>query len=250
MPISYISWSYANANPIRYTDPSGYKPICFNIGGESVCIGLGIGPFFGKSPDWRGIQTVERYMSPDIDSIEVDAGIEVQSQWYGLWDTRTFAPSSSSGLGIAQVNDEQMKSYELEGLNQMEPSVALLAMERRIELVQEECPNCCARDDLIVAAMAQNGPGFDTPDIGDVLGGYIDENGYIDWRDYFDYRGKPSALEAKLRQFLTGNQYDTEFMLLLYTNDLRELHQRGWSLPGGITEADLDYMEALAKGGD
>jgi hypothetical protein len=190
-------------------------------------------------------------MNPATDSIEVAAGIAVQSQWYSPLDTRMLAPNgSNSGLGIAQVSDPQMVEYGLAGLDQTNPAIAVKAMQARIGLVQDACIGCSVRDKLIVAALTQNGSGFIVDSMRDVMDRFM-ECGNIDWAGYFKTWTNPKTdPSAWLRERATGHQYDTEFMLLLFTNDLRELNRRGWDLPAGITEADLDYLEDLANGGN
>mgnify|MGYP001098266336 CR=1 FL=1 len=66
----------------------------------------------------------------------------------------------------------------------------------------------------------------------------------IEYGQGFNIAGVP---DAQLREALTGMDYQTSFMLYLYIRDLRELYRRGWELPTGITEADLDYLEELAQ---
>ena len=87
-----------------------------------------------------------------------------------------------------------------------------------------------------------------------VLNYFVDQaDGTIDWPGYFDDRMKngdgPSSDLARDRQEMTGLQYDTELMLQQVVNDVRELHYRGWPLPYGLEESDLDEMEALAQSG-
>lgn len=40
-----------------------------------------------------------------------------------------------------------------------------------------------------------------------------------------------SAQLSKLRQDLSGKQFDTQFMLQLYKNDVLALMERGWDFP-------------------
>lgn len=171
----------------------------------------------------------------------------MQSEWYGPWDTHQFAPNgANSGLGIAQVSDSQMAEYGLGGQNQEDPSVAVQAMQARIELVQDACSGCSARDKLIAASLAQNGSGFTADSMSYVVGNYSGKDGNINWSGFFDEPRTLSDPIARIREQVTGRQYDTRFMLHLFTNDLRELYRRGWDLPEGITEDDLDYMDDLS----
>ena len=63
--------------------------------------------------------------------------------------------------------------------------------------------------------------------------------GELEWDVYIEGRGAPSDIKAKVRQTLTGLQYDTQFMLLLFINDIEELHKRGWDLPLGLSLSEL-----------
>jgi hypothetical protein len=96
---------------------------------------------------------------------------------------------------------------------------------------------------LIAAALAQNGPGFTADSMKFVLNKFT-ADGVIDWNRYFNSRNPKSNL-LDLRA-MGHHQYDTRFMLYLYIKDLSELYRRGWNLPPGITEADLDYMEDIS----
>jgi hypothetical protein len=117
-------------------------------------------------------------------------------------------------------------------------------MQARIGLVQGACSGCSARDQLIAAGLAQNGSGFTAASMSYVVRKYMGY-GSINWSGYFAEPRTPSDPIARIRQQITGLQYDTRFMLHLYTNDLRALQEEGWNLPEGITEDDLDYMNNL-----
>jgi RHS repeat-associated protein len=252
-PLSLNRWGYVEANPINLTDPSGNLPC-------TTCdLNNAILAFFGLAPDYRGIAFAEKYVSKEgkigtVDAIIVAAGIAVQSQWYGLpWDYRCLPfDNENSGLGIAQVSDDQMKIYSqmsgyrhLEGADQENPVVAVWAMAARIELVQRECNGCSPRDQLIAASMAQNGDGFDAGAMRYVYKNYMRDGG-IRWAEFFIER-KWKENYTDLRAMGHEN-YDTRFMLLLMVNDIRELQRRGWDLPHGITEADLNYVYDLSWG--
>ena len=159
----------------------------------------------------------------------------------------------SSGLGIAQITDAEMEDFGFEGQDQEDPEVAVKAMAKRIrsalnalETVYGE--NISSQDMLIVAALAQNGRGFNVDEIKETLANdkFKDSDDSPDWEGYFTWRGEkgePGEDWAREYQKLIGKQYDTQFMLQLYINDLRELHDRGWELPFGLEEKDLDEVE-------
>jgi hypothetical protein len=248
--------SFVWGTPIVYNDPSGHCVLCYVA---AYVIGVIVGtvtydqvvaPALGRSPDNRGIDNVGKYMNPATDSITVAAGIAVQSQWYNpLTDTRNSPLSGeNSGLGMAQVSDAQMKEYGLGDLDQEDPSVAVQAMQKRIQLVQDACVGCGATDLLVAAALAQNGSFFTSDSMTDVMERYQGDNGNIDWATYFN-QSFSETWYANVREGLTSLEYNTQLMLLLYIQDLRELYNNGWALPDGITEEDLDYLEDLATGG-
>ena len=115
-------------------------------------------------------------------------------------------------------------------------------MEARIAAVQGACVGCSPQDLLVAAALAQN-RGIDA----ETMGSLVAPDGSVDWRAFFSEPRSNSQPDAQLREALTGMDYQTSFMLYLYIRDLRELYRRGWELPAGITEADLDYLEELAQ---
>ncbi len=85
----------------------------------------------------------------DTDDAVVAAGLAVQSQY--PWTIFT-----GGGKGLAQASSE-----ELDGRNPYSSSVAVDVMESRISTVVEACRLCqTPTDRLIVAALAQNSPGF------------------------------------------------------------------------------------------
>jgi RHS repeat-associated protein len=179
-PGSSIDWdrySYTRNNPLNYTNPSGHFPWLPILIGGAVLIGGGLfaAHTFGWLPDYRGIATVAKFMNLASDSILVAAGIAVQSEWnIPVWDSHARPGDlSNSGLGIAQISDSQMENeYMLGGQNQDNPAVAIQALQIRIGLVQDACAGCNARDKLIAAALAQNGPGFTASEMKSVLANY------------------------------------------------------------------------------
>lgn len=129
--------------------------------------------------------------------------------------------------------------------DQLDPAVAIDAMNARIDRITNACTGCNARDRLIAAALAQNGSWI-TPDLmKDAVKRHMN-NGNMDWDSFFDRFG-PKGFPYD--QIASGHQnYDTRYMLHKFLEKLRILYQQGWDLPEGITADDLNYMEDLSQG--
>jgi hypothetical protein len=197
----------------------------------------------GLIPDYVGIARAEQVMDKSSGSIEVAAGIAVQGEWSGYADTiiGDITPGSS-GYGLAQTNAQEINSLGLGKLDPQKPADAVQVMEARIAAVQNACIDCSAQDLFFAAALAQN-RGI-TPETMKLLS---KPKGDVNWDSFFAEPRTPGQLDARIRQALTGIQYDTKFMLLKYVRNVRALHQKGWALPNGISEEDLGNFENLAR---
>jgi hypothetical protein len=136
-----------------------------------------------------------------------------------------------------------MSDYNLVGKDQTKPEVAVEAMTARIERIQEACSSCKGKDLLIAAALAQNGSGID---IDMMENAPRNKDASINWDKFFQRNfnfHSSSHHSAFVREKFTGLQFDVQLMLLLFLNDLRELHTRGWELPYELTVEDLDEIE-------
>jgi hypothetical protein len=216
--------------------------------------------WLGKAPDVQGIDLAEKYVPKDVNlirdgqyntpvpSIFVAAGIAIQSQYYNKFkDGRLFTWFSGGGMGYAQVSRDQLKAYGLAGQNPQDPDVAVLAMMTRIGLALDACGDRCTDEDkLYIAAMAQNGSGFKPEWLEKEA--MFNKNGVgINWNNFFKHhfgRTEPRGGLVGYREAQTGYHYDSAFMLLLFLNDLRELHRRGWELPWDLTVEKLDEIES------
>ena len=240
-------YAYANNSPVVYNDPSGHCVICVIVLGVALVADIAyIGAnAMGWIPDFVGIARAEAVMGRNGGSIEVAAGLAVQGEYSGIVDSLIgdVAPGSS-GYGLAQTNAEEINALGLGNLDPQNPVDAIRVMEARIETAQGACTGCRPTDLLIVAALAQN-RSLDASGVTSLLeaGG-----GSIDWDTYFRDPKTPEQMDARIRQALTGTTYEKSFMLLKYIQDLRELYRKGWALPNGITENDLDALEALGNG--
>jgi hypothetical protein len=175
----------------------------------------------------------------------VGAGIAVQSQWYlAAWDSPSNSMSSSYGLA-------QAKSVELNGRDPTDPSVAVAVMSERIEdsvgscIRKKLCQN--ETDNYLVAAMAQNGNSPNGWLHGPSLPTSLD--GSVDWDEVMtlgDHTGNPIA---KARQKMKNMPYNTQFMLQLFTNDVKALQKSGFSLPDKYDDVDWRTIERLLNKG-
>jgi RHS repeat-associated protein len=249
---AFDRYAYAYNNPLYYTDPSGHDPEKPWDPPEKVLVLITL-MLLGGAPDYDGIATAEEHVPQGgsimgVDATAVAAGIAIQSQWYRTCtDTRDgWLSTSSSGLGIAQVGDEEKNALGFAGQNQEDPSIAVLLMAARMNsamgiMESNFGENFDSQDRFITAALAQNGPGFTPNDVNKWRG----PDGSPDWVAYFRSRtNPPSAFTAKVRQQLSGLQFDTQFMLQLFINDTRELYERGWTLPFDLSIEDLDEMQS------
>jgi RHS repeat-associated protein len=236
-------FAYANNSPVVYSDPSGHCAICYGI---AILGGIGIGVItshlLGLVPDYRGIGFAEQYVT-DKNAI-VGAGIAVQSEYYGPWDTREGAPNGeNSGLGIAQIKDSEMASLDLAGKDQEDPTIAVQAMATRINNAVSACKRCNNDTDrFIVAALSQNGSGFGI----DSVKSLPLANDQINWDYVMLNNGRNSSDPiANLRQSATRMSYGTQFMLRLFAMDVRTLMSKGFVLPDGYRNVNWNEIDRL-----
>ncbi len=199
-----------------------------------------------------------------ISSIEIAAGISVQYHYNGFpLETLFVNPiqalqcrfdvdkCSHSSTGPAQLTSEEYFSGE----DPNDINVAAIGMANRITEIKGICEKgrykgeCSSVDIEIAIAMAQNGSGFTPENFAQALSLPSLPNGNINWTAYFDSRSQDNLYT----KFLTivrgqGRDYSTQYMVDLYTAELRKLYDGGYPLPDGISECDLDYMEDLSNG--
>ena len=193
-----------------------------------------------------GIMAAENAMGGNSGSSAVAAGLAVQGEFsgnyehiatlvlYGDWN------SPGSHYGLAQTDASEISAFGLSG-SPDDPTVAVAVMRARLEMAQEACIDCTPRDRVIAAALAQN-QGI-TPK--ELKRWTERRNGEaMNWSAYFEeqFGSSINQSDAQVRENITGVRYPTYFMVLKYTRDLKALYERGWDLPYGITEGELDGL--------
>ncbi len=145
---------------------------------------------------------------------------------------------------------------------------AVRGMDRRIQQVFDRAEKLSEdngivltnTDKYIIAAMAQNGPGFDFNDINSVMDsdkGFI-RDGQIDWEAYFEIKQnewekrvddawKNPLNQANAETIINnvrsgGAGYDTQFMLEKFYEETSSLQTEGYYLPNDL---DVQRIEEL-----
>jgi hypothetical protein len=223
----------------------------------------------GRLPDYRGIAIAEAFVPKvetigGVDASAVAAGIAVESAFYhkdvdtkdGLaYDVLT---DPTSGFGIAQMSETEKDLLLKKGLllldgNLEDPDFAAKAMAARMNAalteLEEHFPKCSAQDKLIIAGLAHNAQfvNIEEEQLAWGVKHIPKSGGSPNWEEFYKEDDNPSAETAEIRQALSGYQYSKQLMVISYIKDLRELHNRGWELPFGLTPDDLDEVEKKVK---
>jgi hypothetical protein len=197
--------------------------------------------WLGVIPDYSGIAYAESYVL-DKNAI-VGGGLAVQSQWYlESWDSPK--NTSASSYGLAQATSEELK-----GRDPMNPAVAVDVMSERINDALWLCiqKKLCIdeTDNFLVAALAQNG---NSPN------GWLDVSslpqsldGSVDWNEVMTQGGNTENPIARSRQTLTSMNYSTQFMLKLFTSDVKTLINQGFTLPEQYDDVNWVTIDNLLK---
>ena len=137
---------------------------------------------------------------------------------------------------------------------------AIKAMTIRMAASTVWCPNCSAKDRLIIAGMAQNGPGLEWTQGHTVNYSEPHRNAYmnvtnIDWDWFFDpNRNNNAKADVSWFNFRRRSQtkdygynFDLRYQLALFVMNMKALSDKGWRLPPGIKYAQLDKIHQLVK---
>jgi len=176
----------------------------------------------------------------DVLTTYTAAGIAVQ-----CWGSDNPWGDEYSGYGIAQISKKQaetpygrpiqdslgrLRGYGLcIGEYDYRPQDAAWSaefMRRRIQMVLDECKDrfCKDRDKFIVAALAQNGPGFTIQDMRD-LKAYVNNN-EIKWEAWYGKRSNRSKKE-----------YRTQWRL--FYKFAKRLSEDGYYLPPNVLNDEV-----------
>ncbi|MCG2785190.1 MAG: hypothetical protein L6461_08810 [Anaerolineae bacterium] len=279
-PMSYNLWLYVYANPINDIDPTGLHAAkdwgCskddpglnadivishVTLPGLSktdeintyAAMGLAL-QCWATSWDWRQVfndpndswgpaqvsdkQTENPYGSGSDDPKNLNAGDNLRCYVDNFTgDVKCFTP----------IDDVDCEKYSLETpLDQDTWNNAFILMRRRIQHAIDTCSACRDTDKYIIAAMAQNGPGYtgvfkgEKYSVGklkpkDQTPGHI-----YDWKKYYqdglDEHSMPWDFYARARTFT-----NTVEQLQRFTKAKRAFTHRGWYIP----DLDTDYINKL-----
>ncbi|PWH12832.1 MAG: hypothetical protein DDG60_11570 [Anaerolineae bacterium] len=218
----------------------------------------------------KGKPRKECVRSVEIHPTLIEAAVAVQSQWKIPWVDnllmRWIQGQNHSSEGIAQVSQpeleqwaDNLKKYLPRGasLSPQDAHASAGAVIERIAPVLEYCQqqNCDTNSQVIVAAMAQNGKGFTAETLQNIYNApekqFLNPDGSINWEKYFEKQG-PRPIEGNAATLISrfmqniravpGN-FERQFMLQLYVNDLKMLQAKGETLPDGV---NLEYLACLA----
>jgi hypothetical protein len=235
-PMSLNPWNYGHSNPVNYVDPSGHFRWSCNSATKRIATAEKAVPVSFTDP-------INTYTA---------AGIAIQ-----CWGTDTPWGDEYSGFGIAQITQKEaetaygepikwivkgvvqkdadnkpiIRGYGLcTGIYDYRPSDkdwSAEYMRRRIQMVVDECKNSFCkkdRDKFIVAALAQNGPGFTKANIGDLKGYLI--NNEIQWKDWYK-----SLKSASIKEYRTQWR--------LFYKFTKMLNDDGYYLPDNILNDEI-----------
>ncbi len=270
-PMSFNQWNYVQSNPINHQDPTGnFRIPCNPLFTEGAvksrvdeaekyvsstsdpmdtytAAGIAI-----QCAGWDGFTANSGKGAAQISDNQADTAYGVligkrdNNRGHGL---KCFIPIGAQDDGscalcktpeeIAKMSEKDRKDFEtnyvLEGAHdQTDKRWAAIYMRRRIDVVVNDCKKCSATDKYIIAALAQNGPGFTRLNMEYLPGkDYRSEHDdvTIDWKKYFD---KPN------------NSDDTNVQLDRFQLVIDELKRRRWIVPYINTE----YINTLRKIGD
>jgi RHS repeat-associated protein len=246
-PQAWDRYSYAANNPLRFRDPSGH----------TVDEGDGTGCSTCRFPKYNWYtRKAQSYASKSGGFMSTYAVAAIGAQ--NPYLTRFYLPKGVgqylpyTGLGIAKVTDKQMNSpygavvkdangkfrgygLGMEGQDQTDPNVAVEAMMKRMQIVMAACDEKCTSTDLfLVAALSENGPGFNLTNMDDIMHGN-------------DYRPRPTGTSHSIdwTTFISSGEAqsvkDNQWLIGHFASNVIFLQDNGWDVP----EMDWSYVYSL-----
>jgi RHS repeat-associated protein len=267
-PMSYNKWNYVQANPINYQDPTGHVRSCpsgftswqvewrVDVAEKHVSptsdpmdtyVAAGIAIQCAGGDEWWN-----PYSGLGIAQI---TQMQIETEWgepiyeYNIWGNQVYQEDAEGNI-MYDENGEPVpviRGYglrlrcpngELEKvLNPYDANDAVILMKREIQLVTNACGNkCTATDIFIVAALAQNGPGFTYKDIqglrkisAENSKLYGNPDVFKDWIFYFSEDAKDHDM------------INTKIQLQRFVLVVNELRRRRWIVPA----IDSDLIQTL-----
>ncbi len=237
IPLSLNRWMYVEGNPVNYVDPEGqYRWSC--------------------NTDAKRIATAKNAVpisSTDALNTYTTAGIAVQC--FGGDITWPWNDINYSGLGIAQITQKEAETaygepikWIVNGVVQKDENGKAIIrgygcriddydyrpkdkdwsaqyMRRRIQLSVDKCKFCTERDKFIVAALAQNGPGFTVDNVEAIRNNYLSNN-QIQWKVWYADRSRDSKSEYRAQW-------------RLFYKFAKKLNEDGYYLPPNILNDEI-----------
>jgi len=142
-----------------------------------------------------------------------------------VWDSEIHTLEHFRGYGLGMAGENQAKG-----------KVSVEAMMTRIKIVMEGCDEKCTSTDLfLVAALAENGPGFNLDNMKTLQGKYGRINDGTHSLKWGDWLNDSNALSAK-------NQSTNRDLIAQFAGNVIFLENRGWDVPSDI---DWSYVYSL-----
>lgn len=125
--------------------------------------------------------------------------------------------------------------FDLEKADQNKPKWAVKLMRRRIQIVMDKCESCNDTDKFIVAALAQNGPGFNKGTLKNVYTWSQNKND-LDWKNWYENA-----------QMSEQSRIEYPHQLRIFYGVILELQSDGYYLPPNLNLLDIDINYLMSK---
>ena len=248
-PLSLNQWNYVNGNPINYTDPTGQFRWSCNTDAKRIATAKNAVPISNIDP-------LNTYTATGI-AVQCLGG-DITWPWndinysgLGIAQITQKEAETAYGEPIYEYDSNGNKKYVRENgaikLDANGNPIPIIRgyglcdgnytykpedkdwsaefMRRRIQMVVDKCKFCTARDTFLVAALAQNGPGFTIANIEAIKHNYLFNN-QIQWKIWYADRSRESK-----------NEYRTQWRL--FYKFAKKLNDDGYYLPPNILNDEI-----------